>query len=59
MAPADADLVAFGRHFPANPDLPKRIREGLPLNAYDCKGFYTFDSHGYNDYHLYGHTATA
>ena len=22
----DADLVAFGRHFIANPDLPKRIR---------------------------------
>ena len=28
----DADLVAFGRHFLANPDLPKRIRLGLPLN---------------------------
>jgi N-ethylmaleimide reductase len=29
----DADLVAFGRHFIANPDLPKRIKHGLPLNA--------------------------
>ncbi len=28
----DADLVAFGRHFVANPDLPERIRLGLPLN---------------------------
>src|ERR1700691_5796644 len=29
----DADFVSFGRHFVANPDLPKRIRLGLPLNA--------------------------
>jgi N-ethylmaleimide reductase len=27
-----ADLVAFGKHFAANPDLPKRIRLVLPLN---------------------------
>ena len=39
----DADLVAFGRHFLANPDLPKRIRLGLPLNAHDRNTFYTFD----------------
>src|SRR6202012_2035025 len=31
----DADAVAFGRHFIANPDLPKRIQSGLPLNKYD------------------------
>ncbi len=36
----DADLVAFGRHFVANPDLPKRIRLGLPLNAYNRDTFY-------------------
>ena len=41
----DADLVAFGRHFLSNPDLPKRIQFGLPLNAYDRKTFYTFDAH--------------
>jgi N-ethylmaleimide reductase len=46
----DADLVAFGRHFVANPDLPQRIRLGLPLNPYDRKTFYTFDAHGYTDY---------
>ena len=50
---ADADLVAFGRHFLANPDLPKRIKLGLPLNAYDRATFYTFDSHGYTDYPFY------
>ena len=49
----DADLVAFGRHFLANPDLPKRIRLGLPLNAYDRATFYTFDAHGYTDYPFY------
>jgi N-ethylmaleimide reductase len=49
----DADLVAFGRHFVANPDLPQRIRLGLPLNPYDRKTFYTFDSHGYTDYPFY------
>jgi len=49
----DADLVAFGRHFLANPDLPKRIRFGLPLNAYDRNTFYTFDARGYTDYPFY------
>ncbi len=43
----DADLVAFGRHFLANPDLPKRIRLVLPLNPYDWDTFYTFDARGY------------
>ena len=49
----DADLVAFGRHFLANPDLPKRVQLGLPLNAYDRKTFYTFDAQGYTDYPFY------
>ena len=49
----DADLVAFGRHFISNPDLPKRIKLGLPLNAYDRSTFYTFDCHGYADYPFY------
>jgi N-ethylmaleimide reductase len=55
----DADLVAFGRHFLANPDLPKRIRLGLPLNDYDRKTFYTFDFRGYTDYPFYVEHATA
>ena len=49
----DADLVAFGRYFLSNPDLPKRIQLGLPLNAYDRNTFYTFDAHGYTDYPFY------
>ena len=44
------DAVAFGRHFISNPDLPWRIREGLPLAPYDRSTFYTFDSRGYTDY---------
>jgi N-ethylmaleimide reductase len=31
----DADLVTFGRYFVSNPDLPKRIKLGLPLSDYD------------------------
>ena len=49
----EADAVAFGRHFLSNPDLPERIRLGLPLNQYDRKTFYTFDAHGYTDYPFY------
>ena len=55
----DADLVAFGRHFVANPDLPKRIQLGLPLSEYDRKTFYTFDSRGYTDYPFYEQTDAA
>jgi N-ethylmaleimide reductase len=55
----DADLVAFGRHFVANPDLPKRIQFGLPLNPYDRNTFYTFDAHGYTDYPFYNERSPA
>ncbi len=47
------DAVAFGRYFVSNPDLPLRIREGLPLSPYDRKTFYTFDELGYTDYQVY------
>lgn len=36
----DADAIIFGRWFIANPDLPKRLAEGLPLNPYDRNTFY-------------------
>jgi N-ethylmaleimide reductase len=49
----DADMVAFGRYFIANPDLPKRIRLGVPLNPYDRATFYGGDRHGYVDYPFY------
>jgi N-ethylmaleimide reductase len=53
-----ADAVAFGRHFVSNPDLPRRIHEGLPLTAYDRDTFYTFDPHGYTDYSFYSDQAS-
>jgi N-ethylmaleimide reductase len=48
------DAVACGRHFVSNPDLPRRIREGLPLTDHDRSTFYTFDARGYTDYPAYG-----
>jgi N-ethylmaleimide reductase len=48
-----AAAVAFGRYFVSNPDLPKRIQEGLPLTDYDRDTFYTFDARGYTDYPAY------
>jgi N-ethylmaleimide reductase len=53
VANGDASLIAFGRHFIANPDLPKRIELGLPLNHYDRSTFYAFDARGYTDYPAY------
>jgi N-ethylmaleimide reductase len=44
------DLIAFGRQFLANPDLPERIREGVTLNRYDRTTFYGGGAKGYTDY---------
>jgi len=49
----DVDLVAFGRDFIANPDLPTRIRDGLPLNPYNRDTFYGGTDAGYTDYPSY------
>ena len=53
MEAGDADLVAFGRDFIANPDLPERIRHSLPLNAYDRDTFYGGTAVGFTDYPFY------
>ncbi len=45
-----ADLVAFGRPFIANPDLTRRIQEGAPWNALDTKTLYGGGEAGYTDY---------
>nr|XP_017238468.1 PREDICTED: 12-oxophytodienoate reductase 1-like isoform X2 [Daucus carota subsp. sativus] len=46
-----ADLVAYGRVFLANPDLPRRFELNAPLNKYDRNTFYTSDPVvGYTDY---------
>jgi len=44
------DLVAYGRRFIANPDLPRRLHEGAPLNEPDTDTFYAGGAHGYTDY---------
>lgn len=59
LASGTADAVAFGRHFISNPDLPRRIQEGLPLADYDRDTFYTFDAHGYTDYPFYNGNSNA
>ncbi|KAF5575811.1 NADPH2 dehydrogenase [Fusarium pseudocircinatum] len=43
------DLVAFGRHFIPNPDLPARIKNRWPLTKYDRAVFYEVDHVGYTD----------
>jgi len=43
-------LVAFGRPFLANPDLPKKMFEGTKLNDPDFSTFYTPGKKGYTDY---------
>uniref|UniRef100_A0A1D1ZSV2 NADH:flavin oxidoreductase/NADH oxidase N-terminal domain-containing protein n=2 Tax=Auxenochlorella protothecoides TaxID=3075 RepID=A0A1D1ZSV2_AUXPR len=45
-----ADLVTVGRHFLANPDLPRRWALDAPLNKYDRSTFYTPGVKGYLDY---------
>ncbi len=54
-----ADLVAFGRPFVANPDLPRRLAGGLPLAAFDAKALFGGDAHGYSDYAPYEASAKA
>jgi N-ethylmaleimide reductase len=46
----EADLFSFGRLALANPDLPKRLAQGLELNSGDSKTFYSRGPVGYTDY---------
>jgi N-ethylmaleimide reductase len=54
IAEGHADAVAFGRIFISNPDLPRRLREGLPLTSYNRATFYGGEEAGYTDYPAYG-----
>jgi len=45
-----ADAVAWGRWFIANPDLPRRLIEGAPLNEPDPSTFHGGGARGYVDY---------
>jgi N-ethylmaleimide reductase len=44
------DLVAFGRPFIANPDLPERYRHGWPLAGFDRTSLFGGAERGYSDY---------
>ncbi|HZW08768.1 MAG TPA: alkene reductase [Phycisphaerales bacterium] len=46
----EADAIAFGVMFIANPDLPRRLRSGAPLNAARPELFYATGPEGYTDY---------
>lgn len=50
LAAGEADAVAFGVPFLANPDLPARLRAGAPLNDPDPATFYASGAKGYTDY---------
>jgi N-ethylmaleimide reductase len=50
IAQGDADLVAFGVPFLANPDLANRYRRGAALSAPDPATFYAGEEKGYIDY---------
>lgn len=50
LSAGDADAVAFGVPFLANPDLPKRFASGAALNSPDPSTFYADGAKGYTDY---------
>jgi 2,4-dienoyl-CoA reductase-like NADH-dependent reductase (Old Yellow Enzyme family) len=56
---AQADAVAFGKLFIANPDLPERFKRGAPLNEPKVPEFYSGGAAGYTDYPTLESVATA
>jgi 2,4-dienoyl-CoA reductase-like NADH-dependent reductase (Old Yellow Enzyme family) len=50
IATGEADAVAFGKLFLANPDLPRRFALGAPLNRWNSDTFYSDGPVGYTDY---------
>ena len=50
LARGEADAVAFGKLFIANPDLPHRFALRAPLNAWNAATFYASSPEGYTDY---------
>ena len=46
----EADGIAYGRLFLANPDLVERFRRGASLNTPNVRTFYTEGAEGYTDY---------
>ena len=52
-----ADMVAYGRPFIANPDLPRRFREELALTDFDPATLFGGTAKGYADYQPAGQKA--
>jgi 2,4-dienoyl-CoA reductase-like NADH-dependent reductase (Old Yellow Enzyme family) len=50
LAAGEADAVAFGKLFIANPDLPRRIALNAPLSRWNSATFYGAGPEGYTDY---------
>jgi hypothetical protein len=50
LAAGEADAIAFGRLFIANPDLPRRIALKAPLSRWNSATFYSQGPEGYTDY---------
>ncbi len=50
LAAGEADLIAFGALYIANPDLAERFAQDAPLNAPDPETFYMGGARGYTDY---------
>ena len=50
LAAGQGEAVSFGRHFIGNPDLVRRMREGLALTRFDRRSLYTNGAEGYVDY---------
>ena len=50
LAAGEADAVAWGKLFIANPDLPQRFKQGAALNVPDSSTFYGGTVDGYTDY---------
>jgi 2,4-dienoyl-CoA reductase-like NADH-dependent reductase (Old Yellow Enzyme family) len=50
LADGGADAITFGRKFLANPDLPRRFAENLPINQDDPRTWYSQGPEGYTTY---------
>lgn len=50
LAEGKADVIAFGRKFLANPDLPERLRRRAALNVDNPPTYYGGGAKGYTDY---------
>lgn len=50
ISTGDVSAVSFGRDFIANPDLPHRLKNAIPLKPLNPKTLYTPGPEGYTDY---------